>query len=140
MFFKTTEEVDHKAIHTTFQELTCNTKLHPEERSGLQRVRHNIDDYTYRCRSNLLVIIYIDKHRADICAGKKENKLKITIDKKGEVEYKWLERTWSKLLIDKSLPVLVVPFKILGFIEDKLPSFAVRVVNYFMSFCQTSGN
>lgn len=129
-YVHTTEEVDDRAIHTTYQKLTCYTKLHPEERRGLQIVRHNIDDYTYFCRSNLLVIIYFGEHRADICAGKKENKLKITIDKNGEVEYKWLDRTWNKLLIDKSIII----------IEDIMPSCAVWVADNLRSAFQTSSN
>lgn len=60
----------------------------------------------YFCCFNLLVIIYFGEYRVDICVGKKENKFKIIIDKNGEVEYKWLERIWNKLLIDKSIIII----------------------------------
>lgn len=136
-FLKTTEEVDHRAIHTTYQELTCKTKLNLEERKGLQIVRQNIDDFTYLCRSNVLVNIYISGHSAEIRAGKEENKLKISIYGNGEVEYKWTKRTWSKLLIDTSLPLVVFPSKIYGLVQDKM---LLKAGNFIKRFFSTSAD
>lgn len=132
----TTEEVNHTAVHGMLGQLKRTKEIPSEKTRYLEKVRQNIDDYTYWCASNVQVTIYLGDHSATIRAGKEENKLKISINETGEVDYTWVKRTWSKWLMDISLSYVAYPSRIYGLAQDATRS---KAGNYIMRFLSKFG-
>lgn len=97
-FDKLTDETLNKA----FSKVKLKFKDNKEIRNGFAKLRRAITSFVRHCEDNVEATIEIKKILdvpMVLKAGKRENKLKITIDK-SEVIYEWKRRTWAKFFWD----------------------------------------